>query len=536
MAIVFVMGFLFVKNILPSSAAEETDKTPPAISNIRITETTSTSTEIRWETDEYADSMVRFGLDKRYGIARDPRADKTEHNILLDDLLPGKNYYFRVISTDEYGNQRISNDFNVVTGESEDDAGWNANILDTGVGGLKEKILEEGRQGLSEETLEDVVNLIDELSSAKSLNEGYEEGRSGDEQENIMDEILESVGKITSEGDLKEIQEKVKQRAEEIVEPPTIILDLANIEVGIDYAIISWSTDKESDSIVALADEEDYNPDAEDPYTWKEGEPDELVIGHVVEINGLSPSTVYHFQVASTDEIGLTGKSTDKTFKTKAVAPEIYNARMYKIEEEAATIRWSTNVPCSSIIEYTNLNTTETKLEGNSSYLTVHSIKLSNLTFDTYYSAIIRVESESGEKTEHIPMTFITTKDDYPPEISKVNTESTIYPGSENRIQTIASWRTDEPGKCQLFYHQGLISAEESHSLPLEEDFGLDHVEVITNFLPASVYKYWIVCEDEAGNSKKSEDFTMLTPTREESIIDIIIKNFEQQFSWLKRK
>ena len=38
--------------------------------------------------------------------------------------------------------------------------------------------------------------------------------------------------------------------------------------------------------------------------------------------------------------------------------------------------------------------------------------------------------------------------------ISKVNTESTIYPGSDNKIQTIASWETDEPSKCQLFYHR----------------------------------------------------------------------------------
>ena len=163
-------------------------------------------------------------------------------------------------------------------------------------------------------------------------------------------------------------------------------------------------------------------------------------------------------------------------------------------------------------------------------------MRLTNLVFDTYYSAVIKVESEDGEKTESEIMTFITTRDKYPPEISQVNTESTIYPGSENKIQTIVSWRTDEEAMCQLFYYQGLISADEPSSLSKEEDYALKHVQVVTNFLPASVYKFWVICEDEADNNSKSENFTMLTPTQEESIIDIIIKNFESSFGWLKRK
>jgi hypothetical protein len=461
----------------------------------------------------------------------------------LEDLLPGQNYYFRAISSDAVGNQGISNDFSFVTvGESskdtseDDKTGFSAKVLDTGLGGLREKILEEGKGGLSQVATEEMLNMVNDLAKEISLYKGYEESRVGNEQTNIMDQILENIGKISSEGDLKEVDQAVKQRAKDITKPPEIILDNASVEVGVDYVIITWATDRESNSMVALAKENDYNPDADDPYVWKEGEPGEYVLGHRVEITGLAPSTVYHFQVSSADELGMTGKSSDKNFKTKAVAPEIYNVHTSKIEEESATIIFTTNVPCSAIIEYKNLNTMETKMEGNSSFLAVHSVQLKNLTFDTYYSVVVRVESESGEKTVSAPITFITIKDEYPPEITKVNTESTLYPGSENKIQTIANWWTDEPAKCQLFYHQGLISAEEALSLPIEDSYNLKHVEVMTNFLPANVYKYWIICEDEAKNKKKSDDFTMLTPSQEESIIDIIIKNFEQQFSWLKKK
>jgi len=545
--LVFAAGFALVKTTIPSQAAEgeteDADKVPPVISNIKIENTSGTSTQITWETDEEADSMINFGLDKRYGVEREPRADKTKHSILLDDLMPGQNYYFRVISSDALGNQGISNDFSfVTTGETnastgEDNKnGYSGKILETGLGGLKDKILEEGKGGLSQKAMEEMLKMVDEMSKEMSLNEGYEEGRTGDEQKNIMDQILENIGKISSEGDLKEIDQAVKQRAEDISKPPEIILDNATIEVGIDYVVISWATDRESNSMVALAKESDYDAEADDPYVWKEGEPGEYVLGHQVTITGLAPSTVYHFQVSSADELGMTGKSTDKTFKTKAIAPEIYNVHTSKIEEESATIVFTTNVPCSAIIEYKNLNTMETKMEGNSTFLSVHSVQLKNLVFDTYYSVVVRVESEAGEKAVSAPITFITIKDEYPPAITKVNTESTLYPGSENKVQTIANWWTDEPAKCQLFYHQGLISAEEPLALPMEDGYNLKHVEVMTNFLPASVYKYWIICEDEAKNKKKSDDFTMLTPSQEESIIDIIIKNFEQQFSWLKKK
>jgi hypothetical protein len=496
---IFVMGVFVMKSLVAFQALaqedeEEEDITAPKVFNISIQDISATSSVVAWETNEVADSLINYGLDKDYGVLRDPRYDKIEHKLILENLLADTEYYFRITSTDASGNQGISSDYTFTTVEDEKESFEKE--------GLSEDVLEEGEGGLSTDGLE---------------------------------EILQAIQEITSEEALEIIEEEVQEKAEEIVAPPTIILDYANIEIGTDYVIITWETDKDSNSIVALANEDDYNETLEDPYVWREGNPDEQILEHVIEVNGLSPATTYHFQVSSESLLGLTGRSRDKTFRTKSILPEIFNLQVVKVEEESATIRWSTNVPCSTIVEYTNLNTNEAKLEGNSSFLTVHSMRLSNLIFDTYYSFVARVESEEGEKAESIPMTFITVRDEYAPVISKVNTESTIYPGSDNKIQTIASWFTDEPAQCQLFYHQGLIVVDEPESLLKEEDYTTKHVQVITNFLPSTVYKFWIVCNDEANNIAESEDFTMLTPTQEESIIDIIIKNFESSFGWVKK-
>lgn len=512
--VAFIIGFFVLKNIgaIPASAQETpVDETPPQISNVKINDLNATSTTITWETDKMADSLINYGLDKNYGIVRDPRADKISHSIVLENLLSNTDYYFRITSADIKGNQGISNDYNFRTITIKKD--------------------EFTSTSTSKEDTKEIAKSVNDGKNPKITETGV-----GGLSEQGVKEIIEEIKKVTSEEALEQIQQELQQKAQEIIKPPTIILDLASVEVGTDWARISWETDKESDSVVALVDEKNYNETATDPYTWREGSPDVYVLQHVVEVNGLSPSTVYHFQVSSKSSIGLKGVSSDKTFKTKSILPEIFNVQVIKIEENSATIRWTTNIPCSAIIEYTNLNNNDTKMEGNSAFVTAHSTKLTNLVFDTYYSAIIRVESEAGEKAVSDPITFITTRDEAPPIISKVTTESTLYPGADNKIQTIISWRTDEVASCQLSYQRGLISLTEPDTLPKEEDYGMKHVQVGTNFLPAQVYKFWVVCEDGAHNSVKSEDFTMLTPSQEESIIDIIIKNFESSFGWLKKK
>ena len=499
-------GFIFVKGNISSAEVVE-DKAPPKISNIEISSVGATSSVITWKTDELSDSLINYGLDKNYGILRQPNFDKKLHQLILEDLMPDTLYYFRITSSDPYGNQGISSDYSFNTQEIPE---------------IKEKLPEIKPE---DQTTEEQIEQFKKVEQQEITSEP---------DQNIQN-VMETIDEINSEEVLKAVQERVQKRAEDILAPPTIILNYADVEVGTDYAIISWKTDKESDSMVALAAENSYNPDAADPYKWKEGEPGKLTLDHVVEITGLSPSTIYHFQVLSKSAFDLTGRSEDRTFKTKSVVPEIFNVRVSKVQEDSATINWSTNIPTSAIVEYTNLNNNQAKLEGRSSYLAVHSIQLSNLVFDNYYSAVIRVESEDGEKSESDPITFITTRDKVPPSVSKVSTESTLYPGSENKIQTIASWETDEPSMCQMFYHQGLISVDEPQSLAKENEYRTKHVEVITNFVPSAVYKFWIICADEAENKAQSDDFTMLTPSQEESIIDIIIKNFESSFGWLKK-
>jgi hypothetical protein len=498
-----------------AAAADEVDKTPPQISDIAVAEVSPTSTTITWTTDKEADSLVNFNISRDYGITRDSALTKT-HKIVVPDLNPSQQYYYRIISVDKNGNQNISNDFIFTTKDLE----------------TKTTTPETPPIETPTQTETPTQNLGP--GNGPGEGGGYKEPPQDETQ--VVKETINLLDQINDEESLSLIESKIQQVAEEKAKPPVITGDFAKVEVGTDFAKVMWKTDKESNSIVALASDAEYAPNAANPYRWKEGEPNQMVLVHEVVVTGLRPATTYHYQVLSKSTLGLESASEDNTFKTKSILPEIFNINVSKVQEDSATIDFNTNVPCSSIIEYTDLSTNATKLEGSTAVVNAHSIQLKNLKFDSYYSAVIKVENEQGEKVLSQPITFTTIKDIQPPVISKVNTESTLYPGTDNKTQTIISWRTDEGSMCQFFYGQGLASSKDASTLPKEEDYITNHVQVVTEFQPATVYKFWIECYDKTKNRSKSEDYTMLTPTREQSILDLIIKNFEGTFGWLKKK
>ena len=476
---VFLFGSLFFVGFAA-------DLIPPQMSDITIENVTDEGATITWKTNEESDSLVNYGLSNDYGIVRDPLPDKTEHLIELEDLESATTYHFRALSSDEFGNQRVSGDFTFTT----------SGVVE--ISELEEVIEDEDQQHLAAKAL----SIIDQITDPEAL-------------ELIIDKVEEVAGRV--------------------VLPPTII-GAPNIDdVGEDYAVISWKTDRESTSLVSFVSEDRYDPSDEDPYIHTQGDTEEYVILHKIEIIGLDQATTYHFQVHSEDVLGLEGKSVDVTFMTTSTLPSIVDLKMTKVEETAATFSWNTTVPAAGYVEYTNMTTGEIRTEGSPELVSGHTVRLSQLIFGTQYSAVIHADNASGDRVTSDPISFVTVRDKYPPAISKVTNESTLYPSADSKIQTIVSWETDEVAYCQLFYAEGLTRGEDGDpSFPREKEPVSEHVQVVVEFRPSTVYKFWIVCDDHAGNSTKSEDFVLFTPEKEKSIIDIILENFEGTFGWVK--
>ncbi len=480
--------------------AQSTDREAPTISNVEIKEVDETSVTITWETDEEADSLVNYGLQPDYGIKRIPVADREAHSVTIEDLEPGRVYYFRVVSADENGNQGISADYRVQT----------TGTPQTGDGQGTGQAAADGQgQGSSQSTTENTVVVESQTTQ----------------------EIVEQINQITNPQQLQEILNETVKAIEGISEdltiigPPTVVPET-------NAAVISWTTDREASSEVQFSPSAGFDGTT---YAFSQQSTAGNTTEHEIRIIGLDSFTDYSFKVISTDTFGITGVSRNFTFKTKAQAPDIRNLRVLKVEENAATLAWETTVPAKALVEYQDQTTGEQQSVGRPTLATSHQMRLADLTLGTRYVAFVTSENSGGDRIRSQPIQFITVRDIAPPIITNVTNESTIFPGSESRIQTIIQWNTDEFARCLLTYQEGVAGGVEPFTIEKEQiEYKTAHVEVVVDFAPATVYQFYLNCADEAGNAVQSENFVLFTPIQEKNIIDLILENFESTFGWVK--
>lgn len=491
----FYFALIATLLIIPLSGwvfAQSNDTRAPAIDNVLIEEVSETSVTVTWETDENADSLINYGLQPDYGIVRQPVPDRTSHSITLDNLEAGRVYYFRVVSADANGNQGISADYKVQTsgtpqiGEAD------------GQGQSQSESTSESTVTVDSQTTQEIVEQINQITNPQQLQE-------------ILNETVKAIEGITE--DLT------------IVGPPTVIPETT-------FATVQWVTDRQADSEVLFSPSNSFDGTN---YQFSQASTQGLTSDHEIRLIGLEPFTEYSFKVRSTDEYGITGESRNYTFRTKASLPDIRNLRIVKVEENAATLAWDTTIPAKALIEFQDLTTGEQNSVGRPTLATSHQMRLSDLTLGTRYVAFVVAENSGGDRVRSQPLQFITIRDIAPPIIANVTNESTIFPGGESRIQTIVEWNTDEPAFCQMTYREGVAGGVDPTLIEKESiDYSTNHVQVIVDFAPATVYQFWLNCADEAGNAAQSENFVLFTPIQEKNIIDLILENFESTFGWIQ--
>ena len=493
---------LVVAHAAPLAYAQSDDDEAPEITAVEVSEVTETSVTITWETDEDADSLVNYGLQPDYGIVRIPVAERTSHSITLDDLEPGRVYYFRVVSADENGNQGISADYRVQTSGSPQ-AGSGAGTGEgtepqQGEGPGSSQSTDATTESTTQAQVQEIIEQINDITDPQILQE-------------IINETVKAIQGITE--DLT------------IVGPPTVIPETTT-------ALVRWTTDRDASSEVLFSPTSGFDGVN---YAFSQQSTSGNTTEHEVRLIGLSAFTEYSFKVLSTDTFGITGESRNFTFQTKATAPDIRNLRVVKVEENAATLAWDTNIPTKALVEYQDQTTGAQQSVGRPTLATTHQMRLADLTLGTRYVAFVTAENSGGDRVRSQPIQFITVRDVAPPIITNVTNESTLFPGSESRIQTIVEWDTDEPSSCLMTYQEGVAGGTEPFTIEKEQiEYNTKHVEVVVDFAPATVYQFYLTCTDEAGNDVQSENFVLFTPIQEKNIIDLIIENFESTFGWVK--
>jgi hypothetical protein len=475
--VIVAAGVAITASIVGRAVAQ----TAPVISDVTIASVGATSTTVTWTTDEDTDSFINFSEDTNYCGVRNSGAFSTDHSVVIPNLDSGTTYFFRINSTDQDGNQVFSGNYSFTT---------------TSTPGTPSQSASAGQQ-----------------SPASTA--------------------IAAIQQITSPQQLSQVQQALNGQASQVVGPPKILGD-PQVDIGTDQATFTWSTDQDSNGVVYIASDAEYDPNSANPYPRQEQDTNTSAQTHTVVVYGLTPETEYHYEVSSQGSLGDAGTSKDLTFTTKAILPEILNPHLVEVGEHSATVSWGTPSPSAGTVTYEDMDSRQSLSAGDPAFLVTHIVSLTNLVFQTRYSLTIQATDQAGDIVTSTPLYFVTTKNSVPPIISQVNDDSTLYPGEDTTVQTVVSWQTDEPSECNMSYVSGVSQGTAGvQSSTLETAFLTKHVSVVTNFEPATVYKYWVTCTDEDGNTTSSQDFVLLTPEQEKSIIDIIIENFQGTFGWL---
>lgn len=518
---------------------DKTDKTAPIISNIKVSEIKYDSVKIIWETNEDSYSFLDYGDTNSYGMVAGDYDLAVKHEIMLKYLEPTSSYHYRVAAVDSYGNLSLSSDQNFSTPAKTEEE-------------IQKEEIEKGQKKEEEQKTEQEQakeKLFKDIEALTDPQKGLSKEEIIVNAASAAQKALEIINGLSSQVSLNTLEPTMLQQYNSFQEigniiPPPLMSGTPSVITTATTAIIAWKTDKESNSLVALSPETTFNINRskENPYLETRGNSNEKTKEHVVTIYELKPDTVYHYQVSSQANIGPIAKSSDFTFKTKTETLEISNYAVQNVSNEKAIFRWVTNLETDSELKYipyrdNKLMVEETKTLSDKALSIIHEITVEDFEAGVLYSVQLAGKDLKGQIiTKEIPI-YSTSKDDLPPIIYQVQTESAISPGKEEKIQAIISWLTNEPATSRVYYAKGINEQDQTfaEASPLDNAFIKKHVVIITKFDPGMVYSFKVESIDSGGNVSLSKIYTILTPRQKESVFQVIIKNLEQTFGWMSK-
>ncbi|MFC1505051.1 fibronectin type III domain-containing protein [Thermodesulfobacteriota bacterium] len=384
------------------------DETPPVITSQPIDYAkTEDSATIRWETNENSNSVVYYKIATNPGLPPDqtgelpPATYPTDNSVTLSDNVtvhlvaltnlqaPDSYYWYKVFSIDPAGNQVASNDFYFKTDAAPDI--FPPVILDypTAITETHDDT-KDSSATVTWQTDEPSTSTVDYYYIDQD-DVTHSDSRSNDTFDTThqvtltnlvpdttyyfrvssMDQSGNGPDTICPPGDTPCDDESnpspyfvLKTDPLPDREPPNIVILDPQVDpddvpselehlfhvIGNDYALIKWETDELSNSVV-----EYYQQGTSDVFNQDYSQ---NVIVHQAMITNLLSGTAYSFRVASVDSIG-NGPTYSNwyTFTTTTVIDDVppvitWGPAVFEITDHSAVIRWTTNEPSNSTVEY----------------------------------------------------------------------------------------------------------------------------------------------------------------------------------------
>ncbi len=300
-------------------------------------------------------------------------------------------------------------------------------------------------------------------------------------------------------------------------------------------AEVDWTTNINSYSVLYYAAGSNYDPTSQTPYPSQTSDVNDKVTDHVLNLTDLLPNTTYHIMAESFSIPGVFGKSKDITFTTAAskVTADVTN-----VTTSGFNVTWVTDMLTSSVVQYEDVKTGTVQTITDNTPVTIHDVQVQNLPSAETYQV-----SASGETAEGNPVSaannikVTTLKDTTPPKISNIKIQTIIDPQTPNVAEAIVGWSTDKPSNSIVNYDSGVGSTQQTFSHTIQDlaSYTLTHVVIVPNLTPGAVYRVQISSTDQASNTAVYPTQTIVVSEQSQSILDVILNNFENTFQFLQK-
>jgi hypothetical protein len=478
------------------------DDSAPIIMDVEAALIGEHGVTISWETDEISTSQVEWGLTTDFGnITDETDTYTTQHAVTITGLEDTTEYFYKVRSLDNAGNA------------SEDNNGgdmYSFTTLAPSVEIVRDR--------------EVVVRNERDRSAPKISNIKVEVSGTRAEITFTTDEVARASvgwGLTTALGQTAGDSETYRTQH-------SVVLRSLAPSTNYSYRITvsdSSGNDAQSDIRAFQTETESADDEAQDSALQR-------LIAAISGGASESQLVASLSDAASTLGLSIGGLGGD----TGSETGPIQNIQVVGSTPTSVDLSWRTPVPTRSELFLTDLRTGETRPLSDNSFVSAHNITIPRLEQAASYSVRITAITETGETVSSQPFPFSTELDTSPLQISAVRITPSIISGSDERVQAVVSWRTNRPATSRIYFETG-VQPGTVPSLSIEESstFTREHLAVIPNLEPGQLYRVRVASRAGEGREVLSEDYTLLTPRSRENIVDLIVQNFEDSFSFLRR-
>jgi peptidoglycan hydrolase-like protein with peptidoglycan-binding domain/phosphodiesterase/alkaline phosphatase D-like protein len=498
-----------------SVSVQVSDTTPPIISDISTASVFSTAVTIAWTTNELATSTLEYGITTNYGSSA--TLDTTAfllHDATILGLAPHTTYQYCIHATDIAGNVTNScgHSFTTATAPITPDVTPPviSNITSLSLGTTDATIAWDTNEAAIS-TLEygTTTNYGSHATISASALLAHEVTLTGLGAGTTYDYCIHATD---ISGNVRNSCGHSFTTATQVVQtdttPPGITL-VTVAPITITSATVNFTTNEVSNMQIA------YGTTAQ--YSTTTSLDTNLALSHTDTLSNLTPNTLYHYRIKTSDEVGNETISSDETFTTEALSssvvvgtppdttpPVISEVGNISLGITDATIGWTTNELAASMFEYGTSTNYGSYVTLPTSLLLTHTATLTGLTGGTTYYYCINATDLAGNIAVSCPHSFTTTAvsapmDTTPPVISFV------VAASITTTDATVTWTTNEPANSQIQY--GTTTSYGSLT-NLDPVLGLTHSVDISGLTPGTTYHYRVKSIDDAGNISLGGDKT----------------------------